>query len=97
MAGFAHAFARGVYSDGFWILLIAIPPGRRQRRKTAAKNTRKFTRPVYRALTLFPGDVVFDGIGVLQAGEFDGEAVFDMTDHPAHGLADSYRGTHGRP
>ncbi len=37
---------------------------------------------------LIAGDVVFDGVGVLQAGEFDGKAIFNMTDHPAHGLAD---------
>src|ERR1019366_464316 len=35
---------------------------------------------------LSAGDVFFDEIGVLQAGEFDGEAVLDMTDHPAPGL-----------
>src|ERR1039458_9067905 len=37
---------------------------------------------------LSAGDVFFDEIGVLQAGEFNGETVLDMTDHPALGLAD---------
>jgi hypothetical protein len=31
---------------------MQMPPGRRTRRKTAAEKTRKFTRPIYRALTL---------------------------------------------
>jgi hypothetical protein len=55
----------------------------RGEREFTAGDARNFTRFVYGAVTLFAGDVVFDGIGMLQAGEFDGETVLDVTDHPA--------------
>ena len=65
-------------------------------RKFTAAGARDFTRTVYGAVTLFAGDVGFDGIGMLQAGEFDCKAILDMTDHPARGLADRDRGTDRR-
>src|SRR5581483_1925843 len=37
---------------------------------------------------LLAGHVVFDEVRVLQPGELDGKAVFDMADYPAGGLAD---------
>ena len=57
----------------------------------------KFLRGVYGAVTLFAGDVVFNEIGVLQAHEFDGEAVFDMADDAALRLADGDDGADRRP
>src|SRR5476651_500182 len=56
-----------------------------------------FTRAVYSSVTLFAGDVVFDGVGMLQAGEFDGEAILDMTDYPAHNFANGDRGANRGP
>ena len=44
-------------------------------------------RRIYRAVTLFAGNIVFDEIGVLQAHEFDGEAIFDVPHHAALGFA----------
>ncbi len=41
---------------------------------------------VYGAVTLFAGDVVFDEVGMLQPGELDREAVFDITDNAARCL-----------
>ena len=59
--------------------------------KNAPRRTRNFTRAVYRAVTLLAGDVVFDGVGVLQTVEFDGEAIFDVANHTARRLADRHR------
>ena len=84
-----HALSRGVRLPS-----ISVEVGRAARRRRArparmtVSDARNCRRGVYGAVTLFTGDVVFDGIGMLQAGEFDGEAVFDVTDHPARGLAD---------
>ena len=41
---------------------------------------------------LLAGHVFFEEIGMLQAREFDGEAVIDVTDHASLRLAD---GDHG--
>jgi len=51
----------------------------------------------YGSVTLFAGDVLFDEVGMLQASEFDREAVFNVTDYPARRLADRNNGTHDRP
>jgi hypothetical protein len=69
-------------------------PGKRE---FTAADARNLTCAVYDAVTLFAGDVVFDGVGMLQAGELDGEAVVDMTDHVAWSFADGDRGAHRRP
>jgi hypothetical protein len=63
----------------------------------ATAIARNLARNVYAAVTLFAGDVIFDEIGVLQAHEFDSEAVLDVTDHPALGLADGDHGADRRP
>ena len=56
----------------------------------AVRDAAEFERSVvYRALRLFAGDVVFDEVGMLQAGEFDREAVVDMAHHAALRLADA--------
>src|SRR5215813_5271364 len=47
-------------------------------------------RPVLRCLPA--GDVFFDEVGVLEADEFDREAVLEVTDHPAGGLPDRHAG-----
>ena len=39
-------------------------------------------------MTLFAGDVLFDEVGMLQARELDGEAVFDVAHDAALRLAD---------
>src|ERR1035441_7148477 len=84
----APSRARNVYCKRFLDFDLGIPAGGRGRRNFAAANARNFMQPVYRRLTLFAGDVFFDEVGMLQAGEFDGETVLDMADHPAPGLAD---------
>jgi hypothetical protein len=48
----------------------------------------KFLRGVYAAVTLFAGHIVLNEIGVLQAHEFDGEAIFDMAHDAALRLTD---------
>jgi hypothetical protein len=63
----------------------------------ATAIARNLPRNVYVAVTLFAGDVIFDEIGVLQAHEFDSEAVLDVTDHPALSLADGDHGADRRP
>src|SRR5215472_4605023 len=46
-----------------------------------------------RAVRRLPaGDVFFDEVGVLEADEFDREAVLEVTDHPAGGLPDRHAG-----
>ena len=62
-----------------------------------AAIARNLPRHVYVAVTLFAGDVIFDEIGMLQAHEFDGEAIFDMTDHTALRFADSDHDADRRP
>src|SRR5262249_23708635 len=51
-----------------------------------------------RAVRRLPaGDVFFDEVGVLEADEFDREAVLEVTDHPAGGLPDRHAGAHLGP
>ena len=61
-----------------------------------AAIARNLPRHVYVAVTLFAGDVIFDEIRVLQAHEFDGEAVFNVTHHPALRFADGDHGSDRR-
>lgn len=49
---------------------------------------RTFALRIYRAVTLFAGNIFLDEIGVLQAHEFDGEAIFDMAHDAPLRLAD---------
>ena len=55
-----------------------------------AAIARKFVRGIYGAVTLFASHIVFDEIGVLQAHEFDGEAIFDVAYDAPLRLADCY-------
>jgi hypothetical protein len=57
----------------------------------------KFVRTFYRPVTLFPGNIVFDEIGVLQAHEFDGKAIFDVADDTPLRFADRYDDADRRP
>jgi hypothetical protein len=52
---------------------------------------------VYGSLTLFAGYVGFDEIGVLQAHEFDCEAIFDVAYDASLCSADRYYDANGRP
>src|SRR5262249_2552561 len=61
-----------------------------------AVSARKFVEDVYRLVTLFAGYVVFDKIRVLQAHEFDCEAVFNMPYDAALRPADRYDDANGR-
>jgi hypothetical protein len=45
---------------------------------------------IYGAVTLFAGDIVFDEIGMLEAHEFDGKAIFNV----AHNAALSFSNRH---
>lgn len=49
--------------------------------------TRNPGHSLYRAVTLFAGNIFLDEIGVLEAHEFDRKAVLDVTHHAALGLA----------
>src|SRR5438874_43244 len=49
----------------------------------AARNARRRLRT---------GDVLFEKVGVLHAGELDRKAPFDMAHHPARGLAERDQG-----
>ncbi len=80
--------AGGVYSNRHVEFTTARAAARRGARESATAGARNFTRAVYAPVTLFAGDVVFDGIGMLQAGEFDGEAILDMTHYTPRRLAD---------
>jgi hypothetical protein len=95
--GCAHPRAREIYRVGVLRSAAAIPAAMARRRRFTVSVTRNFSGGVYRAVRLFTGDVVFDGVGMLQAGELDGKTVLDMTDHPARSLADGQGGTDRRP
>ena len=82
---------RVVYRDRGVDWMRKRPRAGRGRYEFITAATRKFTRAVYRAVRLFAGDVGFDGVGMLQAGEFDGKAILDMANHPARRLADGNR------
>ncbi len=62
-----------------------------------AANARNLQRHVYVVVTLFAGDVLFDEIGMLQAHEFDGEAIFDVADDATLCFADGDHDTDRRP
>src|SRR5271156_5105076 len=49
------------------------------------------------ARRLLAGDIVFEKVGVLQAGKFDGEAVFEVAHHAALDLAERDQRTDRRP
>jgi hypothetical protein len=97
IAGLARTSARFHLLMRLGDFAIAIPANKRRRRDCASAHARNFTQSIYQRKTLIAGDVFFDEVGVLQAGEFDSEAVFDMTDNAARGLADSDRGADRRP
>jgi hypothetical protein len=80
-----------------WGIAILRYPRIRSKREFAAADARNFREPLYQPLSLSAGDVLFDEVVVLQAGEFHGEAVLDMTDHAALGLSDGNYAADRRP
>ena len=74
-----------------WEFRHADTGAKARRRDRAAAGARNFTQSIYQRETLIAGDVFFDEVGMLQAGEFDSEAVFDMTDNAACSFADGDR------
>jgi hypothetical protein len=89
-----HAFARGLACAR---LLLAVCKLRRfdvsERGfgyRSIAATVRNFPLRIYCVVTLFTGYVFFDEIGMLQAHEFDGEAIFDVPDDAPLRLADGH-------
>ena len=72
--------ARNVYRKRFLDFGFGTPASCAARHKNTPDDACNLTRGVYQRLTLLAGDVFFDEIGVLQAGEFNGESVLDVAD-----------------
>ena len=89
-----HAFARGLACERLLLAVCRLRrtdvSGRGFGYRSIAATVRNFALRIYRVVTLFTGYVFFDEIGVLEAHEFDGEAIFDVPDDAPLRLADGH-------
>src|SRR6476660_6944461 len=78
----------GIY---VWTGLAVFRAGRpvAARASGGVARTRNTGRSLYRAVTLFAGNIFLDEIGMLEAHELDRKAILDVTHHAALGLAHS--------